>query len=182
MIRINLLPVRAAQRKEKLRFQASVLFLCLVLVFLGCGGIYYQQETTNKELKEEVSRIEAKNNALKKQIGEVRDIEKRKSELSSKLEILQALQDGKSGPVRLLDELSQALPDKLWLTGFSEGGGNIQIAGYGINENVVAEFMRNLSRSSYYKHVELGVTEQATLGGIKMQKFSLSCQAEKPQS
>ncbi len=182
MIRINLLPVRAAQRKEKLRSQLSILFLCLLLALIGCAAAYFKQESETKELNEEIAQVEARNNALKKQIGEVRDIEKRKAELAKKLDILQSLKEGKTGPVRLLDELSRALPDKLWLTSFSESSGNIQIAGYGISQNVVAEFMRNLGSSPYYANIELTVTEQTNLGGVKVHKFSLSCRAEKPNS
>ncbi len=181
MIRINLLPIRAAQRKEKLRSQVSILLLCLVLAALGCGALFFQQDQANKQILQEIAALESENNALKKQIGEVRDIEKRKAELNQKLDILNNLKDGKTGPVRSLDELSLSLPDKLWLTSFSEGGGRVQIAGFGASENIVAEFMRNLGNSPYYKNVELGITEQATLGGVKMQKFSLSCQADKPK-
>lgn len=181
MIRINLLPVRAAQRKEKVRNQLVVFFLCLVLVLVGCGAVFFQQQSANQELKQEIAQIEAKNNALKKQIGEVRDFEKRKAELNKKLDVLKNLKENKSGPVRLLDELSRALPEKLWLTSFAESGGSIKIDGYGIDQNVVAEFMRNLASSPYYENIELGVTEQSKLGDVKVQKFSLTCRAAKPK-
>ena len=36
MIRINLLPVKAAQKKEQLRNQMIVLLITIVLVFAGC--------------------------------------------------------------------------------------------------------------------------------------------------
>ncbi len=76
---------------------------------------------------------------------------------------------------------SLSLPNKLWLTKFSEDSGNIAIDGVGVNQTVVAEFMRNLGNSPYYENVELAVTEQTKLGDVKVQKFSLSCRAEKPK-
>lgn len=180
MIRINLLPVRAAQKKEKLRSQLSIFFLCIVLVFIGCGSLYVQKMTAINSVKDEISVIDQKNKELRKKIGQVKDFEKKKADLEQKLAILQTLKDGKSGPVHLLDELSAALPEKLWLTKFSEKGGKINLAGVADSENTVAVFMRNLDSSPYYKNIELSVTEQTKAGDRKMQKFTLNCSVEAP--
>jgi type IV pilus assembly protein PilN len=119
MIRINLLPVRAAQKKEKLRSQIFILVLSLVLVGLACGAIYIQQVQTNENLQAEIADINRRNAELQKRIGEVRDYEKRKADLEQKLEVLAKLKSDKTGPVRLLDDLSNALPEELWLTSFT---------------------------------------------------------------
>ncbi|NOY12842.1 MAG: PilN domain-containing protein [Deltaproteobacteria bacterium] len=180
MIRINLLPVRAAQKKEKLRSQLSILFLCLVLVGVGCGALYVQQKLATDDIKEKIADLNQQNKALRNKLGEVADFEKKKKELEQKLGVLNDLKAGKAGPVHLLDELGRALPSKVWLTQFSEGGGRVTLAGYGDNEETVASFMNRLERSPYYRNVELSITEQASVGGVKMQKFTLKCQTEKP--
>lgn len=180
MIRINLLPVRAAQKKEKLRSQISIFFLCMILVCIACGALYVQKTIAINTVKDEIAGINQKNKALTKKIGQVKDFEKKKADLGKKLAILQTLKDGKSGPVHLLDELSTALPDKLWLTKFSEKGGRINLQGIADNENTVAVFMRNLDASPYYKGIELSVTEQTKAGKRKMQKFTLNCSVETP--
>ncbi len=100
--------------------------------------------------------------------------------MEKKLAVLDKLKAGKSGPVRLLDELSAALPDKLWLTKFSEKSGAINLAGVADSENTVAVFMKRLDSSPYYKNVELSVTEQTKAGDRKMQKFTLNCSVEVP--
>jgi type IV pilus assembly protein PilN len=182
MIRINLLPVRAAQKKEKLRSQLSIFFLCIILVFIGCGALYVQKMTAINSVSDEISSINQKNKELRKKIGQVRDFEKKKHDLEQKLAILQTLKRGKTGPVHLLDELSAALPDKLWLTKFAEKNGQIQLSGVADNENTVAVFMRNLDASPYYKDIELSVTEQTKAGERKMQKFTLNCSVEVPPS
>jgi len=180
MIRINLLPVRAAQRKERLRSQLSIFFLCMILVCIGCGALYVQKLAAIKDVKGEIATINQKNIELRKKIGQVKDFEKKKADLEKKLAILTKLKDGKSGPVHLLDELSAALPDKLWLTKFSEKGGQIHLAGVADSENTVAVFMKKLDSSPYYMNVELSVTEQTKAGGRKMQKFTLNCSVEAP--
>jgi len=180
MIRINLLPVRAAQRKERFRSQLSIFFLCLILVCIGCGALYVQKTAAINDVKSEIATINQKNKELRKKIGQVKDYEKKKADLDKKLAILQKLKDGKSGPVHLLDELSASLPDKLWLTKFSEKSGKINLAGVADSENTVAVFMKRLDSSPYYKNVELSVTEQTKAGGRKMQKFTLNCSVEVP--
>ncbi len=180
MIRINLLPVRAAQQKEKLRSQILVLLLCIVLVGVGCGALYVNKMMEIDGIKAEIADIDRQNKALKEKLGEVANYEKKKKELEQKLAVLAELKAGKSGPVHLLDELSRALPDKVWLLDFSESGGNVSLTGIGDSEKTVASFMNNLERSPYYQGVELGVTEQKAVGGIKMQQFSLKCRTQKP--
>ena len=182
MIRINLLPVRAAQKKEKLRNQASVLVLCLLLVCAACGALSLQQMWANDELSETIAALDNQNRELKKKLGEVANFDKKNQELQKKLDVLASLQAGKSGPVRLLDELITSMPKRVWLTQFTEQGGRIKLAGFGDNENTVANFMDRLEQSPYYRNVELNVTEQSAVGGIKMQKFTLSCQAETPSA
>ena len=185
MIRINLLPVRAAQKKERLRSQLSVLLLCVILVCAVCGALYVQKMFAIDGLKNEIVTLDKKNADLKKTLGEVANYEKKKKDLEQKLAVLNRLEEGRSGPVRLLDELSNslpAMPDKLWLTQFAEKSGGIEIQGYGDSEKTVAKFMQNLEASKYYKEIELTVTEQAKLGESKLQKFTLKCKKESPTS
>lgn len=180
MIRINLLPVRAAQRKEKLRTQVVVLVLSLLLAGAACGSLYLNKQWAIDDINAEIKDLQAQNNALKKKLGEVANYEKRKKDLQQKLDVLADLKTAKSGPVHLLDDLSLALPDKVWLTSFEERGGGVKLSGYGDTEKTVANFMNRLERSGYYSNVELSVTQQATIEGVKMQKFTLSCRTEKP--
>jgi type IV pilus assembly protein PilN len=181
MIRINLLPVRAAQKKEALRGQITILILSMVATVLACGGVYAAMLVQINAEKDAKATKENELLQLKKAIGEVDHFKKLQSELQEKLSILDKLKQGKTGPVRLLDSLSSALPEKLWLTSFKESGGTINIGGLGMNEETVAEFMRNLEESPTFRNVELQVTEQTSQAeGPRLQKFELSCAVETP--
>lgn len=180
MIRINLLPVRAAQKKEKLRSQVTIVVLSLVLVGLVCGSLFMQQQRTNENLQQEIADINRRNTELQSIIGEVRDYERRKEDLEQKLSVLNDLKSQKTGPVRLLDDLSDALPDELWLTSFSEQNGSIDLAGIADTEQRVALFMETLEQSKHYSNIELTVTEQTTVGNRRMQRFSLKGRAVSP--
>jgi type IV pilus assembly protein PilN len=181
MIRINLLPVRAAQKKEALRGQLTILGLSLAGTVLVCGGVYATMLMQISAEQEAKAAKQAELQQLKKAIGEVDHFKKLQGELQEKLAILNKLKQGKTGPVRLLDALSTALPEKLWLTTFKENGGAVSIAGLGMSEETVATFMRNLEESPAFKNVELQVTEQTSQGdGPRLQKFELSCAVESP--
>ncbi len=180
MIRINLLPIRAAQKKQKLRAQISILILCIVLVCIACAGVYIQKKTAISDKRNEIAQVNQQNQMLMKKIGQVKDFEKKKADLEQKLSVLNGLKENKSGPVHLMDELSAALPDRLWVTKFAEKGGSIDIDGIADSENTVADFMELLEASPYYRGVQLAVTEQAEIADMKVQKFSLKCTQEKP--
>lgn len=180
MIRINLLPVKAAQKKEMLRGQLIILLLAVVVVLAGCIGVYASLLGKIEEEKAEIAKIENEINSLRKKIGEVGRIKKLQKELQGKLDVLGKIKEGQTGPVHLLDELRNALPDKLWITAFKESGGNISLQGVGLNEPTVAQFLQNLESSPYYQNVELKVIEQIPASGRKLQRFDVTCRAQTP--
>lgn len=180
MIRINLLPVRAAQKKERIRSQLSVLVLSLVAVSIGCGAVYYRTMVKIGAKNAEVASVQSQISQLQKKIGEVSKYKKLQEDLKKKLGILQVLKEGRSGPVHLLDELNKVLPDKVWLTEFSVKSGGVDISGMAVDEKAVAGFMEGLERSPYYGNVELKEISQSVAKGIKLQKFSLTCKATQP--
>lgn len=174
MIKINLLPVRAAQKKEKLRGQLIVLALSVLVSGLVCAGAYTHIEMKISDERAEVNRMRDEISSLKKKIGEVGRFKKLQSELKGKLEVLDSLKQGRSGPAKYLDELNKIVPDKLWLTEFEEKGGNVSVKGVALNEKTVAEFMRGLTASDYFKDVDLVQTAQQIEKDLKLQKFQLN--------
>jgi type IV pilus assembly protein PilN len=180
MIRINLLPVKAAQKKEQLRGQLVILLLCVVIAAAGCAAVYIALTAKVSAVKEENARKEAEINRLRNQIGEVGRFKKLQQELQGKLDVLDQLKEGQAGPVHLLDELSKAVPDKLWITSFKESAGAVSLSGLGLNEETVAQFLRDLEATPYYQNVELQVVEQTTQGGLKLQKFDITCRVRTP--
>jgi type IV pilus assembly protein PilN len=181
MIRINLLPVRVAQKRAKSQRQLLVAGLVLGLTILACGGLYLSLVARVAREKAEIAEIQTELNSLRKAIGEVAQFKKLQAELQSKLDVLEDLKRKKTGPVHLLDELSRVLPDKLWLTSFTEKGGQMTIKGVGLNENIVATFIRDLESSPYYQKVDLTVTRQVVQEGIKLHEFEITSGVAIPQ-
>jgi len=180
MIRINLLPVREAQKRARFFTQIMVAMVALGVTVVVCFGVYFAKASQISNKKAEIQAAQTEINQLKKAIGEVANFKNKQKELQGKLDVLVQLKDKKSGPVHLLDELSIALPAKLWIESFKETGGKIAIDGVGLNEETVAVFMKNLEASPYYTKVELRVTQQTKKNNLKLQKFSVTCQAVTP--
>jgi len=175
MIRINLLPVKAAQKKEKLKSQLMVLVLALIVTAGLCGAayMYVTGEVDARQVKIDQKRAEI--NQLAKVIKEVKDFEARQKALRAKLDVLEQLKSSRVGPLYILNALYEALPDKLWLTKFQASSGRASISGIGVNEETVALFMKNLEASDFFDGVELKVTRQIVQDQIKFQQFDLTC-------
>src|SRR5439155_848311 len=66
---------------------------------------------------------------LEKTIGEVKSIKDDKKALEDKLKILDTLKKGRTGPVKVMDELATVIPQRVWLTDYAEQGGNVTMTG-----------------------------------------------------
>lgn len=144
-IRINLLPVRQVKKREMGRQ-----FLVLVagsVIIAGAANFYWYstRDAERTRLQEQVSETQRRIDALEKQIGEVNDLKKRKKEVEDKLAVLDKLKKQRSGPVRLLDALSSAIPKKVFVAEFDEKGNAVKILGTGESHDDVSEFMRGLA-------------------------------------
>jgi len=144
MIRINLLPVRAAKKKEMGK-QILVLFaIVLAGAVVGNYMWYADRKAEFDQNANGIRQVQAKIEELKKVIGEVDKINDRKAEVEKKLGVLDNLRKGRSGPVKMMDAMALAVPKKLWLKGFVEDKGTMKISGSAISHDEVAEFMSNL--------------------------------------
>lgn len=175
MIKINLLPVRATKKKETARKQLLIFVASFVAFLLLAAAVYSVTLIKIKSVKGEIEKSEAEVNRLKKVIGEIDNIKKLQTEVQSKLDVLNRLRKEKTGPAIRLAKLSEATPEKLWLTRYTESGGTVSISGTAYNEDLIAAFMRNLLATNEFVNVELLVSEQTELSGVKAKKFDLSC-------
>ena len=145
MIRINLLPVRVAKKREMGR---QILVLFAIVLVAACVGNYMWYSGRKAEFDQNaagIAQAKAKIAELEKVIGEVSKINDRKAEVEKKLGVLDNLRKGRAGPVKMMDALASSIPKKLWLKGFTEDSTGVKIAGSAISHDEVAEFMSNLS-------------------------------------
>ena len=158
MVRINLLPVRVSKKKEAGK-QQLVIFALILLV--GLVGNYLWQASRASDLKTrqaKLARTKEDIAQLERIIGEVRNIKAQQQALQQKLDVLDRLKAGRSGPVRVLDEIATITPRQLWLNKIAEKGGAVSFTGTAISIDDVSAFMTALKGSKYFSKIELKKT------------------------
>lgn len=183
MIRINLLPVRLARKKENAKKQLSVyvlsiLFTVLVMSYLG---ISFSGRVTS--LAAELQKVQNDTNKYTKIVRELEQEKKQKEKIQEKLGLIKLLQNAKTGPVHLLDEICANLPaKKLSLNAMKQDDKGLNLKGIALDNETVAQYMKNLSHSPYLTNVELVNSEQLVVNGKKLMQFSVNCQMKAPQT
>jgi len=169
MIRINLLPFRAARKKENIRRQLMIYGLSVLLLFCIMGYTFFYLTSTMAGLKEDQKRIEDELKTYEKTIKSIAELEKKVKEIRAKLEVIRELEKNKTGPVHLLDEIAMAVPkEKLWLSGMKENKGNLTLTGTAMDNETIALFMTNLENSEYISAVDLQSAKLRTIPEYKL--------------
>ncbi len=189
MIRINLLPFRAARKKENVKRQTTIYVMSVVLLLMAM--VYHFLDLNNELsiLETKQKRLRTEFRTYQKTVKRIDELDKKIAEIKSKLAVIKKLEQKKTGPVHLLDEIALAVPkDKLWLKSLNEKKGSLTLQGTAMDNETVALFMTNLEKSTYIKTVDLKSTKLRTLPKYKLgvSDFVLNCKTyayeEKPKA
>jgi type IV pilus assembly protein PilN len=178
MIRINLLPFRAARKRENIRRQISIFALVLLLMFAGMGYQYYGLNTELTELKDEQKGLKKELKSYNKILRKIKRLNRRIKALKRKLRVIKQLEKGKSGPVLLLDQISNAVPkDKLWINSLRQRKRSLRLTGTAMDNATVALFMDNLESSKQISIVNLQNVKSRDIKKYKLRvsDFTLQC-------
>ena len=178
MIKINLLPFRAARKKENIRRQITVYALVVVLLFTIMVYYSVQLHSTLSNLKDKERNVQAELKTYQETVKKINQLEKKIKEIQAKLGVIRQLEKNKTGPVHLLEEIARAVPkDKLWLSSFKESKGSLNLTGTAMDNETVALFMTNLEKSEYITKVNLQSTKLRNLPQYKLRvsDFILDC-------
>mgnify|MGYP001203884434 CR=1 FL=1 len=176
MIRINLLPVEQTKKWE-LGQKQIVLFL-LVLIGVAAGNWAWQSGVKEglERKQRQVQRIRQDIAQLDKVIAEVKNIGKEKEAIELKLGVLADLRKARTGPVKLLDNLAEIIPERTWLETFKEEEGNLTLVGGAVNNEDLADFIRALKESAFFKEPTLKRSVRTGgKGGPPFIVFELNC-------
>ena len=173
MIRINLLPVKERKAEVSRRRELTLGGVVLGFTVLVLAGLYVYQFYRLSTLNSELVGLRDEIQALDVKVKQVGDLQNKIEEFKSKNKIIEDLERKKVGPVRVMESLSAAAPPSLWLTEFKDIGGNLVINGQAIDNQTVADFLKALVSSSYFKNVELVETTQGGPADGTYKKFSI---------
>jgi type IV pilus assembly protein PilN len=195
MIRINLLPYRAARKKENIRKQIGIFFLSLLVVV---AILLFSNMRLQKKIDVLNTKITENKAMLAKFENQAKEVDRIKNafhKLENKTKVIKSLETKRNDAVCLLDNMtklvaentlsssgSDSLPDKdntpvkrLWFTNFEAKGNNIDIKGIAMDNKTVADFMTRLESSKLYKNVNLKTLKQQKTAKLNLKRFEINC-------
>lgn len=158
MIRINLLTEArgaAARKKTALlpsgaRLNNLILLGGVALGLLYIGIMALILTSRSRHLDEDIARANEEVARLRSIIDEVKGYETKKASLEAKIQLINNLKTNQKGPVRLMDEISKALPDLVWLSDLTVSGQQVNLKGRTLSPNAVAAYLENLKKSPFF--------------------------------
>ncbi len=165
MIRINLLGktrVKAAPRAVRAPSnQFLQLIMAISVVVISIGIVYFWERNLSQadaELTRQINQARKEKIRQESLLKENEIFEKRRKLLENRISVIESLKKNQSGPVYVLDVLSDCVQrtDGLWLKDFVQKENVITLNGMVMGSpKVIADFITNLERVGKFSNVNL---------------------------
>ena len=176
MIRVNLLPFRAARAKENVRKQISIFFLLILFILVA---LWYSILLLNNKLyalESDISRVKHEITLYKTKANRVSEIQKILKNLEHKLNVISGFKSLRRDPILLLDEMTQlVVPERMWITSLSTKGEQVVLKGVAFDNQTVADFMTRIEGSDLFSGVDLKSLQLKGIKDAKVKSFELIC-------
>lgn len=173
MTKINLLDWRSSRRvKRKQQFMVllalgGIISAAAVLAsYLAIDLAVSHQQARNAYLQQQIAEMD-------KQIKEIQELQKTKSNLLARMRVIEQLQQSRSATVHFFDEIINTLPDGVFLTGIKQNGNNVTLDGVAESNGRISAYMKNLDGSPWFKDPRLVVIRTGTQGRVRNAEFQL---------
>ena len=155
MIRINLLAVERERttRRAGIEIGQKVTIGCsviLVAAVVGIGWRFWSLRQESNQLTQELAAADQELQRLAPVLERVREFDARRAELAQRVQLIEQLRRGQSGPVRMLDQVSAALPDGLWLSELRQETNQVVVQGRATSLTALSDFVANLELSGHF--------------------------------
>jgi len=175
MIKINLLPTKRKPPRKVTELQKQLIIAVVVLGGVSASMFFYFISLNSKiavrtqERDVAMAEVARQENMLK----EVKNVEEERKKVTDKIGIIEQLKKNQQGPVRLLDEISRAIPVTVDLLAMTETSGSINLTGEAFSNEDVVKFVDNLKASEYITDVYLIETSQKSKEGYDIYEYKL---------
>lgn len=175
MSRINLLPWREEKRKELQTQFVTMLGIVAILAAAAWAAVHFYHVQLIDVENSRIAHIEQNIAIVDKKIEEIKELEKEKDRLLSRMRAIEQLQGNRPLIVRFFDELITSLPEGMTVTSISQKGTSISIDGLAQSNARVSSFMRQLENSEWLAKPDLKVIQESSVGGNKpVNSFTLT--------
>ena len=180
MIRINLLSVeRTPSGPSAFEGLAArrvhLLGGALVLAALaGIGWWYTSMQAQLTAADVAIQQAQAERQRLTAVLEQITQFEAQRTQLQQRVALIEQLRQGQLSPVTLLDQVSQSIPERLWLTELSQTGAEVVITGRTTTLTSLSDFIGNLESSgAFTRPVEIINSEVETASGTDIVRFQV---------
>ena len=182
MIRINLLPFRAARKKENIRRQISVFALTFIFFIIAAFAWNMRLGAKINDLNTKVENTRKEVAKYRKITRKIRRIKRQLRVLQRKTQVINMLQRNRFEPVRLLDTMSdKVITKRMWFTSFQNTGRKVQINGIALDNRTVADFMTRLEGAGMFGSVRLRKIQKQVVKKSSLKKFRIICMKKRPK-
>ncbi|WP_017395596.1 PilN domain-containing protein [Acinetobacter haemolyticus] len=152
MAKINLLPWRDELREQR---KKQFIAFCIGVAALGIASVftawmYFDHKLNDQEQANQF--IVSTNQNLDVQLKSLEGLQERRNAIIERMKLIQGLQGQRPVIVRLVDELVRVTPPTMYITKFTRTGDKFTIEGKAESPNTVAELLRNLEASPWYRN------------------------------
>jgi len=175
MIKINLLPTKRKPPRKVTELQKQLIIAVVVVggVFSGMAFYYFSLNSKISSREKDMAAAKAEVARQDNLLREVKNVEDERKKVTDKIGIIEQLKKNQQGPVRLLDEISRAIPATAAISSMTEVSGSINITGEAFTNEDVVKFVENLKASAFFTDVFLLETSQAVKEGYELYVYKL---------
>lgn len=190
MIRINLLPVRQVRKAQAGQRQLLIFVAAIVAALVVMFFLYELKSSEVEKARRNVNQLQSAIASLKKEVGDFDLLRRQRDQLIAQRRVIDQLYAARTGPVRMMRELSDILspgkgptvdqtayeallrrdpnagfnpkwnPRKVWIESLDEKGKRVMLKGNAKGHDDVAELLKRLTLSKLFTAVQLDKNEQ----------------------
>lgn len=182
MPRINLLPIKAAQRQVSARNEMFAMVILILAVIAGLFTWYNSVDSDVASLDQSVTAIEKEIVDLTLEVKKVEDLQEKEKKVKKKLGIITKLISDRVGPAVMLNEIAIILTNeakRVWLTKLTQkDDGTLKLEGGAMDHEDISEFQLALERRDTFKKVLLeNVKTMTGKEAVRHLSWEISCVA-----
>jgi type IV pilus assembly protein PilN len=161
MARINLLPWREELRRERQkRFMMSLMTTAIVgVVLVFMVGLFFDQKIRHQQFRNDLIRTEI--SKLETRIKRIDELERTRSRLISRKQVIEQLQASRSMTVELLDNLAKSIPVGVTLVSVRQQGMTLSLTGSSQSNARVSAYLKQLEQNELFLNPELDFVRSA---------------------
>ncbi len=152
----------------------------IVLTIFIIGGMYFLQSNKFSDVKKSLEVRKARLTELEDVLETLKVLENTKKILKNKVDIIQSLNARKQVAVKMMDQLSRALPEMVWLSNMKFNNRTLSLKGSALSNNLVADFINNLKSTNYFKSIKFKDSVRKKKSGVDVFDFRLDCTFSDP--